>query len=57
MLVLGRKIGQSVMIGNNIRVVLIDIRGSDKVGLGFEAPKDVKILRQEIFDTENKDKA
>ncbi len=40
MLVLSRKKGESVIISDNIVVVVVDIRG-DKVRLGIEAPKDV----------------
>ncbi|MCS6975858.1 MAG: carbon storage regulator CsrA [Gemmatales bacterium] len=50
MLVLTRKIGESIIIADNIRVTVVDIRGS-QVRLGFTAPESVRIQRQEIcFD-------
>lgn len=48
MLVLTRKIDQSIMIGDHIRVVVVDIRG-DQVKLGIDAPRDVMVHRQEIY--------
>lgn len=49
MLVLSRKIKESIVINNNIVVSVIDIRG-DKVRLGIEAPKEVPVHRKEILD-------
>lgn len=49
MLVLSRKIGEEVMIGNGIVVRLVEVRG-DKVRLGFTAPKDVAIWRRELVE-------
>ncbi|AIQ65883.1 carbon storage regulator [Paenibacillus stellifer] len=48
MLVLRRKIGESVVIGNNIQVQILGIEG-DQIKLGFVAPKDVQVLRQELY--------
>ena len=56
MLILTRKVNEKIVIGDNIVVTLIDVKG-DQVKLGVEAPKNVKVFRQEIFDaiqTENK---
>ncbi len=50
MLVLSRKKDESIVIGNNIRVVIVDIRG-DKVRLGIEAPRDVPVHRSEVHDS------
>ena len=47
MLILTRKIGESVVIGNNVRVTVID-RSPGVVRLGFEAPPEVSIYREEI---------
>lgn len=47
MLVLSRKINESLVIDDKVIVTVIEIRG-DKVRLGFEAPKDVPIHRQEV---------
>ena len=49
MLVLSRKKMESVRIGSDIVITIIEIRG-DKVRLGFNAPKDVSIHRQEVYD-------
>jgi carbon storage regulator len=49
MLVLSRKKTESVRIGSDIVITIIEIRG-DKVRLGFNAPKDVSIHRQEVYD-------
>lgn len=49
MLVLSRKMDQTVMIGDEIEVFVVRIRG-DKVCLGFRAPPNVTILRREIYD-------
>lgn len=48
MLVLRRKIGEAVMIGDEIQVQILGIEG-DQIKLGFLAPKDVSILRQELY--------
>jgi carbon storage regulator len=49
MLVLSRKKHESVMIGDNVAVTVVEVRG-DKVRLGIEAPKDVAVHRREIYD-------
>jgi carbon storage regulator len=49
MLVLSRHIGESIMIGDDIVIVLIDIRGDNKVRIGIEAPTDVAVHRMEIY--------
>ena len=49
MLVLSRKKNESIIISDNIVVTVIDIRG-DRVRLGFDAPKEVRIHRREIYD-------
>lgn len=48
MLVLSRKIGESVRIGDEVIVTVVEIRG-DKVLLGFSAPVDVPIHREEVW--------
>lgn len=47
MLVLARKRGESVVIGSNITVTILEVRG-DRVKLGFEAPGEVPIHRLEV---------
>lgn len=49
MLILSRKLNEKIMIGDDISVSLIEIRG-DQVRLGVSAPKNVKVFRQEVFD-------
>lgn len=49
MLVLSRHRDESIMIGDNIKITIVEIRG-DKVRLGIEAPKEVPVHRREIFE-------
>jgi len=49
MLVLSRHRDESIVIGDNIVVTVVDIRG-DKVRLGINAPSDIPVHRQEVFD-------
>ena len=49
MLVLSRKINESIITSNGLRIKVIAIRG-DKIRLGFEAPESIAIYRQEVFD-------
>lgn len=49
MLVLSRKKNESIVINNDITIVVVDIRG-DKVRLGVDAPKEVPVHRQEVFN-------
>lgn len=49
MLVLTRKKGQSLIIGNDIEVTIIDIQG-DQVRIGINAPKSVIVHRKEIYE-------
>jgi carbon storage regulator len=49
MLVLSRKKNESIVINDNITVIVVDVRG-DKVRLGIDAPKDTTVHRQEVYD-------
>ena len=49
MLVLSRQRDESIMIGDNIVVTIVDIRG-DKVRLGIEAPTEIPVHRQEVYE-------
>jgi carbon storage regulator len=49
MLALSRKIGEKIMIGDQITLKVLEIKG-DNVRLGIDAPKDIKIYRGEIYD-------
>ncbi len=48
MLVLTRKINESIRIGDDITIKVLEIRGS-QVRLGIEAPEDVKVYREELY--------
>ena len=54
MLVLSRHRDESIMIGDNVIITVIDIRG-DKVRLGIEAPNDVPVHRQEVYEAIKRD--
>ncbi len=49
MLVLSRKRDEKIVIGNNIVITVVDVRG-DKVRLGIEAPTEVPVHRQEVLE-------
>ena len=49
MLVLSRHVDESLIIGNDIEIVVVEIRG-DKVRLGVQAPRDVSVHRREVYD-------
>ena len=49
MLALTRRIGDRLVIGDNIVVTVVDVKG-DSVRIGIDAPREVKILRGEIYD-------
>lgn len=56
MLILSRKVDEKIKIGDDITLTIIEVHG-DMVKIGVEAPKSVKVFRQEVFDaiqTENK---
>lgn len=49
MLVLTRKVGQSIVIGDEIEVVVLEVRG-EQVRIGIRAPKNVTVHRKEIYE-------
>jgi carbon storage regulator len=49
MLVLARKLDEAIIIGDDIRVTVVELRGR-QVRLGIEAPDTVVVLREELFD-------
>ncbi len=49
MLVLSRQRDESIMIGDNVQITVVDIRG-DKVRLGIVAPNEIPVHRKEVFD-------
>lgn len=48
MLILTRKIGESLLIGDNVEITVLSIRGS-QVKLGVKAPKEIAVHREEIY--------
>jgi len=48
MLLLTRRVGETVMIGDDVTVTVLGVKGN-QIRLGFEAPKETKILREEIY--------
>lgn len=48
MLILSRKINEKIKIGSDITLTIIEVRG-DQVKIGVEAPKHVKVFREEVF--------
>jgi carbon storage regulator len=48
-LVLSRKEGESIQIGSDIKITVVEIDGN-RIRLGFVAPADVRIFRQEVFE-------
>ncbi|MEZ5445431.1 MAG: carbon storage regulator CsrA [Gammaproteobacteria bacterium] len=55
MLILTRRIGERVMIGDEIEVVVLAVKGN-QVRLGFKAPKDLPVHRQEIYERVQREK-
>lgn len=49
MLILTRRVGETVMIGDNVTVTVLGVKGN-QVRLGVNAPRDVAVHRQEIYD-------
>lgn len=49
MLVLTRKIGEGIVIGDDVKITIVETKGGS-VRIGIDAPRDKKIYRQEVFD-------
>ena len=49
MLILSRRVNEKIVIGDDIVVSVVEVRG-DQVKLGIDAPRHVKVFRQEVFD-------
>jgi len=56
MLVLSRQKDESIMIGDEVEITIVDVRG-DKVRLGITAPKSIPVHRREIYDAIQREKA
>ncbi len=48
MLILARRIGESIMVGDQVEISVVDIKG-DQVKLGIKAPTQVKVYRREVY--------
>jgi carbon storage regulator len=56
LLILTRRIGESLMIGNEVTVTVLSVKGN-QVRLGVDAPKDVAVHREEIYERVQREKA
>jgi len=57
MLVLARRVNDSIVIGDNVEIVVVEVKG-DQVKLGVKAPKEVKVFRGEIYaEIQNENRA
>ena len=56
MLILTRRVGETLMIGNDVTVTVLGIKGN-QVRLGINAPRDVEVHREEIYDRVQAEKA
>ena len=54
MLILTRKIGESIVIGDNIIVKVVET-GKNSIRIGIDAPKEITVLRQEVFESIQKE--
>jgi carbon storage regulator len=55
MLVLSRKKDETIMIGDEVEITIVDVRG-DKVRLGITAPKSIPVHRREVYDAIQREK-
>ncbi|HUW20707.1 MAG TPA: carbon storage regulator CsrA [Sedimentisphaerales bacterium] len=56
MLVLSRQKDESIMIGDNVEITIVDVRG-DKVRLGITAPREISVHRREVYDAIQREKS
>lgn len=55
MLVLSRMKDESIMIGDDVEIVIVDVRG-DKVRLGITAPREIPVHRKEVYEAIQREK-
>ncbi len=55
MLVLSRMKDESIMVGDNVEITIVDVRG-DKVRLGITAPKEIPVHRMEVYEAIQREK-
>jgi carbon storage regulator len=55
MLILTRRVGESVMIGHEITVTVVEVKGT-QIRLGIQAAKDIPVLREELYVRSREDK-
>jgi carbon storage regulator len=56
MLVLSRQKDESIIIGDDVEITIVDVRG-DKVRLGINAPKNISVHRKEVYEAIQREKA
>lgn len=56
MLVLSRQKDESIIIGDDVEITVVDVRG-DKVRLGISAPKNITVHRKEVYEAIQREKA
>ena len=56
MLVLSRQKNESIMVGDEVEITIVDVRG-DKVRLGITAPREISVHRKEIYEAIQREKA
>lgn len=50
MLVISRKPGESIVLSDNIKITIVSL-SNDKVAIGIDAPKEIKVVREELLET------
>ena len=54
MLILTRRVGEALMVGDSTKIVVLGVKGS-QIRLGINAPKDIKVHREEIYEKINEE--
>ena len=52
MLVLTRRVDESIRIGDNIRITVVKIKGTQQICVGIDSPRDVPVLREELISNQ-----